>query len=126
MSEDELDSSINEYSECKSHNSIKQLQWEMAIGLQKVDNLKSSKYLEKLVNDNVDGSLTIEELKKELRQYYNKHDKNAINHKELECDFVSARIVELFGIDNFELSVDYLKYVHKYLFEDVYEFAGEF
>ena len=26
----------------------------------------------------------------------------------------------------FELSVDYLKYIHKYLFQDVYEFAGEF
>ena len=28
--------------------------------------------------------------------------------------------------NNFELSVDYLKYVHEYLFQDVYEFAGEF
>ena len=28
--------------------------------------------------------------------------------------------------DKFELSVDYLKYVHKFLFQDVYEFAGEF
>ena len=28
--------------------------------------------------------------------------------------------------DNFNLSVDYLKYVHKFLFQDVYEFAGEF
>jgi len=36
------------------------------------------------------------------------------------------RIVELLSVDNFELSVDYLKYIHKYLFQDVYEFAGEF
>lgn len=28
--------------------------------------------------------------------------------------------------DNFELSVDYIKYIHEYLFKDVYEFAGEF
>ena len=27
---------------------------------------------------------------------------------------------------NFELSVDYIKYIHEYLFKDVYEFAGEF
>ncbi|UKI57469.1 MAG: hypothetical protein L6V81_09105 [Clostridium sp.] len=40
--------------------------------------------------------------------------------------FVSTRIVELLDKDNFELSVEYLKYVHKYLFQDVYEFAGEF
>ena len=36
------------------------------------------------------------------------------------------RIVELLDQDNFELSVDYLKYIHKYLFQDVYELAGEF
>ena len=36
------------------------------------------------------------------------------------------RIVELLDQDSFELSVDYLKYIHKYLFQDIYEFAGEF
>lgn len=39
---------------------------------------------------------------------------------------MSTRIVELLNKDNFDLSVDYLKYVHKFLFQDVYEFAGEF
>ena len=28
--------------------------------------------------------------------------------------------------DNFELSIDYLKYIHKYLFQDIYDFAGKF
>jgi len=128
MSEKELDSSINEYEEeNKSSNYIKQLQWDMAIGLQEVDNLKPSKYLEKLLKKNVEGNLTIKEVEKELREYYiEKENKNKINHNELECDFVSARIVELLDEDKFELSVDYLKYVHKFLFQDVYEFAGEF
>ena len=128
MSERDLDSSsINYEEEVKDSNYVKQLQWDMAIGLQEVDNLKPSKYLEKLVNDNVDGNLTIDDVKKELREYYvEKEQKNEINHNELECDFVSTRIVELLQENNFELSVDYLKYVHKYLFQDVYEFAGEF
>ena len=126
MNEKEFDSSVNEYEEkYKSH--VKQLQWDMAIGLQKVDNLKPSKYLEKLLEDNVEGKLTIEEVEKELRDYYiEKENQNEINHNELECDFVSARIVELLNEYKFELSVDYLKYVHKFLFQDVYEFAGEF
>lgn len=55
-----------------------------------------------------------------------KKNKNEINYNELECDFVSTRIVELLNKDNFDLSIDYLKYVHKFLFQDVYEFAGEF
>lgn len=128
MSEKELDSSVNEYEEeYESNNYVKQLQWDMAIGLQEVDNLKPSKYLEKLLEENVEGNLTIEEVEKELREYYiEKENRNEINHNELECDFVSARIVELLDEDKFELSVDYLKYVHKFLFQDVYEFAGEF
>lgn len=128
MSEKELDSSNIEYTEeIKPEEYVKQLQWDMAIGLQEVDNLKPSKYLEKLLQENVNGNLTIEQVKNELKEYYiEKEQKQNINHNELECDFVSTRIVELLDKDNFELSVDYLKYVHKYLFQDVYEFAGKF
>lgn len=128
MSEKELDSSNVEYTEeIKPKGYVKQLQWDMAIGLQEVDNLKPSKYLEKLLEDNVNGKLTIKQVEEELREYYTEKDKKQeLNHNELECDFVSTRIVELLGKNNFELSVDYLKYVHKYLFQDVYEFAGEF
>lgn len=68
----------------------------MTIGLQELDNLKPSKYLEKLLEENVEGNLTIEEVEKKLREYYiEKTNKNEINYDELECDFVSARIVEV-------------------------------
>jgi len=128
MNEKELDSSNIEYTEeTKPEGYVKQLQWDMAIGLQEVDNLKPSKYLEKLLEENVSGNLTIKQVEEELREYYIEKDKKQeLNHNELECDFVATRIVELLQIDNFELSVDYLKYIHKYLFQDVYEFAGEF
>ena len=128
MSEKELDSSINEYKEeYKPVNYVKQLQWDMAIGLQKVDDLKPSKYLEKLSEENTNGNLTIKQVEEELRKYYIEKDrKQELNKDELECDFVSARIVHLLQTDNFELSVDYLRYIHKYLFQDVYDFAGEF
>lgn len=128
MSERELDSSINDYIETETpKNYVKQLEWDMAIGLQEVDNLKPSKYLEKLLQENVTGEKTIYEVEKELKEYYVEKEKNSdVNHNELECDLVSTRIVELLQEDNFELSIDYLKYVHKYLFQDVYEFAGEF
>ncbi len=128
MSEKDLDSSMNLYQEeTKPKGYIKQLQWDMAIGLQKVDNLKPSKYLEQISKKNILGELTIKEVEQSLREYYTTKEKqNDINHNQLECDFVSMRIVELLNLDNFELSVDYLKYVHKYLFQDIYEFAGEF
>ena len=128
MSEKDLDSSMNPYQEeAKPKGYIKQLQWDMAIGLQQVDNLTPSKYLKQMSEKNILGELTIKEVEQSLREYYTTKEKQKdINHKELECDFVSMRIVELLNQDNFELSVDYLKSIHKYLFQDVYEFAGEF
>ena len=128
MSEKDLDSSMNPYQEAQKPKGYKkQLQWDMAIGLQQVDNLKPSKYLKQISEKNILGELTIKEVEQSLREYYTTKEKQKdINHKELECDFVSMRIVELLEQDNFELSVGYLKYIHKYLFQDVYEFAGEF
>ena len=128
MSEKELDSSINDYIETETPNNyVKQQEWDMAIGLQEVDNLKPSKYLEKLLQENVTGEKTIYEVERELKQYYVEKDKtDKTVEDEFECDLVSTRIVELLQENNFELSIDYLKYVHKYLFQDVYEFAGEF
>ena len=128
MSEKELDSSLNEYIENpKNDNYVRQTQWDMAIGLQEVDNLKPSKYLEKLLEESVDGNLTIEDALNELKKYYTeKGETGDTNYDELECDFVATRTALLLNEDKFELSVDYLKYVHKYLFQDVYEFAGEF
>lgn len=127
-SEKNFDSSNIEYTEeIKSAIYIKQLRWDMAIGLQKIDNLKPSKYLKELIENNVQGNKTLEQVKEELKEYYVEKEKlQEINHNELECDFVSTRIVELLSLDNFELSVDYLKHVHWYLFQDVYDFAGQF
>ena len=128
MSEKDFDSSNIEYTEeIKPVGYVKQLQWDMAIGLQEVDDLKPSSYLEKLMDENISGKLSIDQIEKGLRTYYEeKEKKKEINYNEMECDFVSTRIVELLQKDNFELSVDYFKYVHKYLFQDVFEFAGKF
>ena len=128
MSEKELDSSVNNYIEKEySLNYVKQLQWDAAIGLQEVDSLKPSKYLKKLVEENVNGEKTIYEVEHELKEYYIEKERlNDINHNELECDLVSTRIVQLLEDEKFELSVDFLKYIHGYLFKDIYDFAGQF
>ncbi len=128
MSERELDSSLNYYIETEiPKNYVKQQEWDMAIGLQKVDNLKPSKYLEKLLQENVTGEKTIYEVEHELKQYYvEKDNTDKIIQDEFECDLVSIRMVQLLEEDSFELSVDYIKYIYEYLFKDVYEFAGEF
>ena len=89
--------------------------------------LEPSKYLEKLSEENVDGNLTIEDALNKLKKYYTeKGETGDTNYDELECDFVATRMALLLNEDKFELSVYYLKYVHKCLFQDDYEFAGEF
>ncbi len=128
MSEKDLDSSKNNYIEIKENEyNDNKSKWDMAIGLQEVDNLKPSNYLETLLSENVKGEISIEDVKKSLRSYYQEKETNGIfDENEFECDFVSTRIVELLNQNNFELSVDYYKYVHRYLFQDVYDFAGNF
>ena len=128
MDEYKFDSSIYDYiEEPKTDSYYKHQDWDMAIGLQEVDNLKPSKYFEELVDENSVGNLSLSDVKNKLKEYYSEKAKsNEIDKNEFECDFVSTRIVELLNMNKFELSVDYLKFVHKYLFQDVYEFAGKF
>ena len=128
MSEKELDSSVNNYIvKICSLSYVKQLQWDVAIGLQEVDSLKPSKYLKKLAEENVKGEKTIYEVEHKLKEYYIEKEKiNDINHNELECDLVSTRIVQLLEDEKFELSVDFLRYIHEYLFKDIYDFVGQF
>ncbi len=128
MSEKELDSSTNNYIEIpESKYNIKKSKWDMAIGLQEVDNLSPSEYLEELLDENIKGEISVDDIKNCLRNYYEEKEKNGtFDEKRFECDFVSTRIVELLNEDYFELSVDYFKYIHKYLFQDIYDFAGNF
>ena len=128
MNEKYFDSSVFDYEiEYKSEKYIKQLSWDMAIGLQEVDNLKPSKYLKKLVIDNIEGNKSIYEVESELKKYYTDRNlKNKTVEEEYECDLVSTRIVQLLSMDNFELSKNYLKYIHEYLFKDIYDFNGKF
>ena len=123
-----LDSSTEKYILTETpKNHIKQLRWDIAIGLQEVDNLKPSKYLENLMQENILGKKTIYEIEYELKYYYlEKEQRNEVDYDEFDCDFVSTRIVQLLSEDHFELSIEYIKYIHQYLFKDIYEFAGKF
>ena len=112
------------YTETKYNSSSKEKlnYWECAIGLNKVDNLSPSKYLIQLANEHIKGNLTTEEVRQNLYKKYNEEDSDEL---EYECDMVSSRIVDLLDNENFSLSVPTLLGIHKYLFQDIYSFAGE-
>ncbi len=99
-------------------------EWDIAVGLQLVDDLNPSKYFKSIIKDHINGDKTLIEIEEELYDYYNRQDKR--NLEEYECDLVSARIVNLLEDDYFSLSIEYLKYIHEYLFKDIYDFKGKF
>ena len=99
--------------------------WETAIGLQDVDGLKPSKYLYELSEQNIDGKITTQEVKEQLAKYY-KDNGSKDQTETMECDIVSARIVELLAEGSVSLNPSTLKSIHRYLFDGIYDFAGKF
>ena len=99
--------------------------WKTAIGLQQVDGLKTSDYLIATAKQNIEGNISIEEVKQRIDSYYVQHPiKNDENRTE-EADKVSARIAEILGENSFTFSpVEYLT-IHRRLFEDIYSDAGK-
>ncbi len=99
--------------------------WKTAIGLQKVDGLKPSDYLIETARQNIEGDITIEEVKQRIDSYYKQHPiKNDENRTE-EADKVSARITEILSEKTFTFSpAEYLT-IHRRLFQGIYSHAGK-
>ena len=90
--------------------------WEIAIGLNKVDNLMPSDYLRELI----DKTLSCDEMEKEILKYYGfRYLTSKIERDLRECDLVSIRTVKLLENKEFKFSIDYLKKIHKSLFSDI-------
>ena len=101
--------------------------WNTGIGLNKVDNLEPSKYLLDLSEKNINGELKYYEIENSLKTYYKSQNSNDINiQREKECDLVSLRIASLLEDKSFGFSPVTLKNIHKYLFKDIYNFAGDY
>ncbi len=99
--------------------------WKTAIGLQDVDGLKPSDYLIETAKQNIEGDITIEEVKQRIDSYYEQHPvKNTENRTE-EADKVSARITEILSEKTFTFSpAEYLS-IHRRLFQGIYNHAGK-
>lgn len=95
----------------------KQLYWNIAFGLQEVDDLKPSTYMIGLAKKNIEGKLSYSEVEDEIRSYYKSSKKTPIN--EQEADMVSVRIVNLLSDNSFRFDYNSFKIYHKYLFSDI-------
>ena len=101
--------------------------WRVAIGLQAVDGLKTSDYLQETARQNIEGKITIDEARELVKQYYVKktaHDEG--NEDKEEADRVSTNISKLLQTDAFTYSVAGLAAIHRAIFEGVFKHAGQF
>ena len=101
--------------------------WRVAIGLQAVDGLKTSEYLQETARRNIEGEISIDEARELVKQYYitkTTHDKDD-DDKE-EADKVSGNISKLLQTDAFTYSVGGFVAIHKAIFEGVFKHAGKF
>lgn len=117
----------NYFSDYKITNSnnidkLKKLEsWELAIGLNEVDNLKPSEYLIELTKDSIDNNKTYNEVEDALYSYYSKQDLSDKNiQRTLEADIVTTRIVSIINDKSFRFSPIYLKAIHKKLFSGAF------
>lgn len=101
--------------------------WRVAIGLQAVDGLKTSEYLQETARRNIEGEITIDEARELVKQYYIKktvHDEGDEDRE--EADRVSSNISKLLQTDAFTYSVAGLAAIHRAIFEGVFKRAGQF
>ena len=101
--------------------------WRVAIGLQAVDGLKTSEYLQETARRNIEGEITIDEARELVKQYYvskTTHDEDDADKE--EADRVSSNISKLLQTDAFTYSVAGLAAIHRAIFEGVFKHAGRF
>lgn len=100
--------------------------WATAIGLQKVDGLTTSKYLQETAIRNIEGKISIDEAQKLLKTYYESKVNLTPDEKETEeADKVSANIAKLLGEEAFVFSPAGLISVHRRIFNGVFNHAGK-
>lgn len=93
--------------------------WDIAIGLQRVDGLRPSKYLYQVARENIDGKLSHDKVYETLHKYYQTDAGRADGEGTKEADLVSNRIAELLGNPSFTFAPTALLSIHKYLFQEV-------
>ncbi len=116
---------FSEYIKNKEPNKYyKSYAWSTAIGLQAVDGLETSKYLIDNALLNIEGKLSLADVQKLIKSYYDEKPTHFSNSNTEEADKVSARITEVLSENAFSFTpYEYIR-IHRILFQDIYKHAG--
>lgn len=100
--------------------------WQTAIGLQQVDGLKPSQYLLDVAQRNIEGDITIDEVRQMLDSYYQNKSKRVVGSEDsAECDKASANIKKILSSNTFAFNTNGFVSTHRRIFEGVFKHAGK-
>jgi len=87
------------------HKQEKASAWRTAIGLQDVDGLKVSDYLKETAVRHIEGDITIDDVREQLKSYYvNKTTHDEDDAEKEEADRVAANIAKLLSEQSFSFT----------------------
>ena len=98
--------------------------WRTAIGLQAVDGLKTSEYLQQTAIRNIEGEITIDQARKLVKQYYITKTAHDTSDNE-EADKVSANIAKILSSATLDFSANGFVSLHRRIFDGVFKNAGK-
>ena len=99
--------------------------WSTAIGLQAVDGLKTSEYLNDLARRNIEGEITIDEVGRLLDSYYESKTTPEADDDKEEADKASKNIKKILSVKTCDFSTKGYISIHRRIFEGVMKHAGE-
>ena len=127
MNEEQLYLNFDEYIKASEpHKRERAEAWRVAIGLQAVDGLQVSEYLKQTARQHIEGEITIDEAREQIKQYYiSKTQHDADDEEKSEADRVSGNIAKLIGSPSFTFSGAGVMSIHHAIFEGVFKHAGQ-
>lgn len=109
----------NAYARLKEQETpeAKTAHWDAAKGLQAVDGLRTTPYLEEIAESHIAGRYTSSDATRLVQSYYEKRATHGESMEGREPDLVSARIVELLESRAFSYRPTMLNFIHEKLFK---------
>jgi len=100
--------------------------WSTAIGLQAVDGLTTSEYLNDLARRNIEGELTMNQVDTLLDSYYeSKAAREAHDDDKNEADKASRNIKKILSVKTVDFTANGFISLHRRSFEGVFKHAGQ-
>lgn len=100
--------------------------WQTAIGLQAVDGLSTSEYLKEAAKRNIEGEITVDEVSKLIRSYYqSKTQREPDDDEKEEADHAAANISKILSVRTLDFSTAGYVSLHRRIFEGVFKHAGK-